>query len=64
LWIAGLPTETVSHMASYSPRTSIRRSPKFDPTFFCQSSPLIFTFSSNSMYVMFTYVFPFAMVPL
>jgi hypothetical protein len=34
-----------------------------DPTFFCQSSPLIFTFSSNYMYVMFTYVFLFAMVP-
>jgi hypothetical protein len=26
---------------------------------FCQSSPLIFTFSSNYMYVMFTYVFLF-----
>jgi hypothetical protein len=28
-----------------------------DPTFFCQSSPFKFTFSSNYMYVMFTYLF-------
>jgi hypothetical protein len=60
-------------MASYSPIKSIRKWPKFDPavkmtlrdpTFFCQSSPLIYTgtFSSNYMYVMFTYVFLFAMV--
>jgi hypothetical protein len=29
----------------------------------CWSSPLIFTFSSNSKYVMFTYLFVFAILP-
>jgi hypothetical protein len=33
-------------------------------TYFDKSSPLIFTFSSNYMYVMFIYVFIFAMVSL
>jgi hypothetical protein len=56
-------------MASYSLRKLITKSLKLDPTvsmtprdptFFCQSSPLIFTFSSNYryMYVMFCYGFP------
>jgi hypothetical protein len=52
--------EAISHMASYSPRKSIQKLPKFDPAmsldpagsdFFCQSSPLIFKFSSKYIYM-------------
>jgi hypothetical protein len=53
--------KAVSHMASNSPRNSIRKSQKSaaevsmrprKPTFFCWSSPLTFTFSSNYKYIM------------
>jgi hypothetical protein len=64
-------TESLLHMASYSPRKIYAEIVKIGShslnetagsKFFCQSSPLILTFSSNYRYVMFRYVFVFAIV--
>jgi hypothetical protein len=44
-------------MASFSSRKSIRKSPISETEIFCQSSPLILTFSSNYRYAMETEIF-------